>query len=83
MESERKLGGQRTPTVVGGPLAGYSAGFRQALIERGYARRTIGDQMSMMAHLSCWLQEQGLEVTALQSAAEIDRFFAERRAGGT
>ena len=82
MESERKLGGQRSPTVVSGPLAGYSAGFRQALIEQGYARRTIGDQMSMMAHLSRWLQAEGLDVKALQSAAEIDRFFAERRAGG-
>ena len=82
MESERKRGGQRSPTVVSGPLAGYSADFRQALIDRGYARRTIGDQMSMMAHLSRWLQHQCLDVTALQSAAEIDRFFAERRACG-
>ena len=82
MESEHKLGGQRPPTVVSGPLAGYSAGFRQALIAQGYARRTIGDQMSMMAHLSRWLQAEGLDVKALQSAAEIDRFFAERRAGG-
>lgn len=82
MESERKLGGQRSPTVVSGPLAGYSAGFRQTLIDRGYARRTVNDQMSMMAHLSRWLQEQGLDVTALESAAEIDRFFAERRACG-
>ena len=81
MESERKLGGHRSPTVVSGPLAGYAAGFRQALIEQGYARRTIGDQMSMMAHLSRWLQAEGLDVNALRSAAEIDRFFAERRAG--
>ena len=56
MGSEHKRGGQRPPTVVSGPLAGYSAGFRQALIAQGYARRTIGDQMSMMAHLSRWLQ---------------------------
>ena len=82
MGSEHKRGGQRPPTVVSGPLAGYSAGFRQALIAQGYARRTIGDQMSMMAHLSRWLQAEGLDVEALQSAAEIDRFFAERRAGG-
>lgn len=81
-ESECKLGGQRSPTVVSGPLAGYSAGFRQALIDQGYARRTIGDQMSMVAHLSRWLQCQCLDVRALQSAAEIDRFFAERRACG-
>ena len=82
MESEHKLGGQRSPTVVSGPLAGYAAGFRQALIEQGYARRTIGDQMSMMAHLSRWLQAESLDVKALQSAAGIDRFFAERRARG-
>jgi integrase/recombinase XerD len=82
MESEHKLGGQRSLTVVCGPLAGYAAGFRQALIAQGYARRTIGDQMSMMAHLSRWLEAGGLDVKALQSAAEIDRFFAERRAGG-
>lgn len=82
MGSEHKRGGQRPPTVVSGPLAGYSAGFRQALIAQGYARRTIGDQMSMMAHLSRWLQAEGLDVEALQSAAEIDRFFAERRASG-
>src|SRR5215472_7007713 len=82
MGSEHKRGGQRPPTVVSGPLAGYSAGFRQALIAQGYARRTIGDQMSMMAHLGRWLQAEGLDVEALQSAAEIDRFFAERRASG-
>ena len=82
MESEHKLGGQRSLTVVSGPLAGYATGFRQALIAQGYARRTIGDQMSMMAHLSRWLEAGGLDVKALQSAAEIDRFFAERRAGG-
>ena len=82
MGSEHKRGGQRPPTVVSGPLAGHSAGFRQALIAQGYARRTIGDQMSMVAHLSRWLQAEGLDVEALQSAAEIDRFFAERRASG-
>lgn len=82
MESERKLGGQRSPAVVGGPLAGYSADFRQALAGQGYARRTINDQMSMVAHLSRWLEEQGLEVKALESAAEIDLFFARRRADG-
>lgn len=82
MGSEHDRGGQRLLTVAGGSLAGYSGGFRQALIAKGYARRTIGDQMSMVAHLSAWLQEQGLKVTALQSADEIDRFFAERRACG-
>ncbi len=82
MGSEHRRGGRRSPTVVNGPLAGYAAGFRQALIAQGYARRTISDQMGMVAHLSRWLHAEGLKVEALQSTAEIDRFFAERRARG-
>jgi site-specific recombinase XerD len=82
MGSEHRRGGRRSPTVVNGPLAGYAAGFRQALIAQGYSRRTISDQMSMVAHLSRWLHAEGLKVEALQSTAEIDRFFEERRASG-
>jgi site-specific recombinase XerD len=68
--------------VVTGPLAEYAAGFRQSLIAQGYARRTISVQMSLMAHLSRWLEAEGLTVEALRSAVDIDRFFAERRAQG-
>jgi integrase/recombinase XerD len=82
MESERTVGGRRSPTVVTGPLADYAAGFRQFLIAQGYARRTITVQVSLMAHLSRWLQAEGLTVDALRSSADIDRFFAERRARG-
>src|ERR1035441_5755271 len=82
MGSEHRRGGRRSPTVVNGPLAGYAAGFRQSLIAQGYARRTIDDQMSMVAHLSRWLHAEGLKEEALQSTAEIDRFFAERRGRG-
>src|SRR5207244_609508 len=82
MESERTVGGRRSPTVVTGPLADYAAGFRRFLIAQGYARRTITVQVSLMAHLSRWLQAEGLTVDALRSSADIDRFFAERRARG-
>lgn len=82
MESEHTLGGRRSPTVVTGPLAGYTAGFREFLIAQGYARRTITNQVSLMAHLSRWLQAEGLTVDALRSSAGIDRFVAKRRAEG-
>ena len=74
----------RGPSVVrvDGPLAPHAPGFGARLIELGYAPSSAEDQLRLMAHLSRWLQEQDLDVAALQSAAEIDRFFAERRAGG-
>jgi integrase/recombinase XerD len=38
--------------------------------------------VSLMAHLSRWLQAEGLTADALRSSAGIDRFFAERRVRG-
>jgi hypothetical protein len=83
MESERTVGGRRSPTVVIGPLADYAAGFRQFLIAQGYVRRTITVQVSLMAHLSRWLQAEGLTVDALRSSADIDRFFCGAAGEGT
>jgi integrase/recombinase XerD len=77
-----RRGGRRIATVVPGPLADYAAGFREYLIAQGYARHTITGQMSMVAHLSRWLQAEGLAVEALASPAQIDRFFAGRRGQG-
>src|SRR5258708_39083500 len=82
MESERKVGGRRSPTTVSGPLAGYASDFRRSLGSQGYARRTIDTQMRVTAHLSRWLAAGDQTVEALRSAAVIDRFFAERRGQG-
>src|SRR5258708_23055903 len=82
MESERKVGGRRSPTTVSGPLAGYASDFRRSLGSQGYARRTIDTQMRVTAHLSRWLAAGDQTVEALRSAAVIDRFFAERRGPG-
>lgn len=82
MESERRVGGRRSPTTVSGPLAGYASDFHQLLAVQGYARRTISTQMRVTADLSRWLAAGEQTVEALRSAAVIDRFFAERRAQG-
>jgi integrase/recombinase XerD len=49
---------------VEGVLAPYASGFRLWLTERGYRPPTVEDQVWLMAHLSRWLDEQGMELDA-------------------
>jgi site-specific recombinase XerD len=59
-------------------LAPYAAGFVVELVGRGYRPRSVRGQLELMAHLSRWLAEQGLEPGGLtQETAE--RFLAVRR----
>jgi Phage integrase family len=63
-----------------GPLAPYAAGFVVELMGRGYRPRSVSGQLELMAHLSRWLVEQGLEPDGLaQETAE--RFLTVRRQG--
>ncbi len=78
----RRIGGLRPPAEVTGPLAEHAAAFRRMLIEQGYARGTISAHLGLMSQVSRWLDVQGLPARALADLAEVDRFFAERRAKG-
>ena len=82
MVSDALGGGIRPPAAVTGPLAEHAGGFRRFLVDQGYARGTIGALMSLTAHVSQWLDDQGLAAGALGSVAEVQRFFAARRAQG-
>ena len=83
MTSEvRRIGGLRPPAEVTGPLAEHAAAFKQMLIGQGYARGTISAHLGLMSRVSRWLDVQGLPAEALADLAEVDRFFAERRAKG-
>ena len=83
MTSEvRRIGGLRPPAEVTGPLAEHAAAFKQMLIGQGYARGTISAHLGLMSRVSRWLDVQGLPTRALADLAEVDRFFAERRAKG-
>jgi len=83
MTSEvRRIGGLRPMAEVTGPLAEHAAAFKQMLIEQGYARGTISAHLGLMSRVSRWLDVQGLPARALTDLAEVDRFFAERRAKG-
>jgi integrase/recombinase XerD len=63
---------------VDGVLAPYASGFRLWLTERGYRPPTVEDQVWLMAHLSRWLDEQGMEPAALTDEA-AERFQRARR----
>ena len=63
---------------VQGLLASYAAGFVVELVGRGYRPRSVRCQLALMAHLSRWLTEQGLELAAL-SQEEAERFLEVRR----
>jgi site-specific recombinase XerD len=59
-------------------LAPFAAGFVVEMVGRGYRPRSVSGQLELMAHLSRWLAEQGLEPAGL--TPEIaERFLAVRR----
>lgn len=66
---------------VTGPLAGYALGFREELLRIGYSERSARDGVYLLAHLSRWLIEEGLDLASL-TAREQERFLAARRNAG-
>ena len=64
-----------------GPLADFASGFASELLRQGYTVNSARLQMNLMAHLSRWLMDEGLDVRSL-SATEVDQFLATRRAVG-
>ena len=61
-----------------GPLAPFADGFVVELVERGYRPRSVSCQLELMAHLSRWLGEQGVEAGGL-TPGMADRFLEVRR----
>jgi hypothetical protein len=61
-----------------GPLAPYAAGFVVELVGRGYRPRSVSGQLELMAHLSRWLAEEGVELSGL-TVEMADRFLGVRR----
>jgi integrase/recombinase XerD len=66
---------------VTGPLAGYAEGFREQLAAWGYTNNSTAAQLHVVAHLSRWLAEQGLDVTGL-TPEHVEQFAEQRRREG-
>ncbi len=66
---------------MAGLLAPYAEGFRAELLGQGYTQGSAAHQIHLMAHLSRWLEVQGLEPAALDERV-ASQFAAARRADG-
>jgi integrase/recombinase XerD len=64
--------------VVTGPLAPYAAGFCAGLARQGYAPQPASELAQLMAHVSRWLDSQGLIPQELTEEV-AGRFLADRR----
>jgi hypothetical protein len=64
--------------VVTGPMAAYAAGFCAELERQGYAAQPASELAQLMAHVSRWLDGQGLMPEELTEEV-ADRFLADRR----
>jgi integrase/recombinase XerD len=66
---------------VTGPLAMYADGFRADLAARGYAAGSADRNLRTLAHVSRWMDGQGLSAGQL-SVARLEEFLVARRGEG-
>jgi site-specific recombinase XerD len=71
----------RYPARVAGPLAAEVPGFRTELIRAGYAARTSQGNAYVLAHMSLWLEAEGLAPAEL-TVTQLERFARARRDAG-
>jgi len=63
-----------------GPLECYAQGFADELLRQGYSPKTsMKNQVFLVSHLSRWLADQELGVSALARPEAVEAFVAERR----
>lgn len=61
---------------VTGPLGRYAAGFVAELVEAGYRPNSAGVQLRLLAHLSRWLEREGMDPGELREP-QLERFRRE------
>jgi site-specific recombinase XerD len=66
---------------IAGPLTTHVEGFCGYLAERGYPPESASLQLRLMAHLSWWLEAEGLQAKDL-TTARVEGFLGERRTAG-
>ena len=66
---------------ISGPLSAFAAGFADELANQGYRPSPACKQMWLLAHLSRWLGDEGLDVSELH-ASQVERFLRARHAAG-
>jgi hypothetical protein len=72
---------KRARIELTGPLAVHAAGFQAELRRLGYTASPAKKHHYLVAHLSRWLDEHGLDVVDV-ATSRVEPFFAARRAAG-
>lgn len=67
---------------LSGPLKPFAEGFARELSHQGYTLNSACMQMRLVAHLSRWLEGEGLLDLGTLRQGEVDRFIRARRASG-
>lgn len=75
------MGGSPSRVKVMDPLVPYVAGFRAELEAQGYRPNAVSDQLRLMAHVSRWLADRGLDVGDL-TPDRVEEFLVARRSAG-
>ena len=75
------MGDRAKRARVSGPLGPYADGFRTVLAGWGYTPSSAAGQLQLMAHISRWLVDRGLDGHDLTSAV-VEEFLQARRAAG-
>jgi hypothetical protein len=61
---------------VSGPLERYALGFVAELVEAGYRPSSAGVQLRLLAHLSRWLEREGIDPGEVREP-QLERFRRE------
>lgn len=64
--------------LIAGPLEGVAVQFEDELVRRGFRRKSLANQLRLLAHLSRWLDAEGVDAGSL-GPAQVEAFLAERR----
>jgi len=77
----RQMSNERVVRKIGGPLAPLASGMGEELARRGYSGFAAARHLSLLADLSGWLDNEGLDIGELTTEAQ-ERFLRQRRASG-
>jgi integrase/recombinase XerD len=72
---------KRSGGALSGPLAQHAAGFHEELGRLGYSKQAVKKHLQLAAHLSRWLEAEGLDVSGL-ATGRVEAFFQSRREAG-
>lgn len=64
--------------LVGGPLECVAVRFEDEWVRRGFRRKSLMNQLRLLAHLSRWLDAEGVDAGSLEPA-QVEAFLTERR----